>query len=205
MKTLTALFDNFEDAAEAVRALEHSGIASDEISVLANRTGDGFDDVDDDNAAEGAGAGAGIGALLGGAGGLLAGLGAIVIPGLGPVIAGGWLAATAIGAVTGAALGGAAGGIIGSLVEAGVPEGDAHAYAEGVRRGGTLVTLRTDDAHADRADEILRGFRPVDMIERRRAYVESGWQQFDSAGDPYSRDEITELRGTGPGRVPPTV
>ena len=86
--------------------------------------------------AEDAGKGAGIGAAVGGVGGLLTGLGLMAIPGVGPVVAAGWLAATAAGAVTGAAVGGAAGGIIGGLTDAGVSEDDAHVYAEGVRRGG---------------------------------------------------------------------
>ncbi|MGF6178734.1 hypothetical protein ABIE33_007054 [Ensifer sp. 4252] len=57
-------------------------------------------------------------------------------PGVGPVVAAGWLAATAAGAIAGSAVG----GIIGALTDSGVPEEDAHVYAEGVRRGETLVT-----------------------------------------------------------------
>jgi hypothetical protein len=67
---------------------------------------------------------------------LLAGLGLLAIPGLGPVVAAGWLASTALGAVAG----GAAGGLIGALTAAGVSQEDAHVSAEGIRRGGTLVT-----------------------------------------------------------------
>src|SRR5205085_5078419 len=111
-----------------------------------DRDGDGVDD-----RAEGAGTGAGIGAGIGGAAGLLAGLGLLAIPGVGPVVAAGWLVATAAGAATGAVVGGAAGGLVGSLTGAGVPENDAHFYAEGVRRGGTLVTARVDDARASAA------------------------------------------------------
>jgi hypothetical protein len=95
-----------------------------------DRDRDGVDD-----RAEGAGKGAGIGAGLGGAAGLLAGLGLLAIPGLGPVFAAGWLAATAVGAAAGAATG----GLVGALTEAGVSKEDAPLYAEGVRRGGTLV------------------------------------------------------------------
>ena len=66
----------------------------------------------------------------------------LAVPGIGPVVGLGWLAATAVGAVTGAAVGAATGGLIGSLTEAGVSEQDAHVYAEGVRRGGTLLSVR---------------------------------------------------------------
>ena len=75
---------------------------------------------------------------MGGTAGLPAGLGLLAIPGLGPVVAAGWLAATAVGAAAGAATG----GIVGALTEAGVSEEEAHSYAEGVRRGGTLVSAR---------------------------------------------------------------
>ena len=82
--------------------------------------------------------------LLGvsGTAGLLAGLGLLAIPGLGPVVAAGWLAATAVGAAAGAATG----GVVGALTEAGVSREDADSYAEGVRRGGTLVSARVADA-----------------------------------------------------------
>ena len=66
---------------------------------------------------EDAATGAGIGAVVGGAGGLLTGLGIMAIPGVGPVVVAGWLAATAVGAVAGAVAGGAAGGIIGALTD----------------------------------------------------------------------------------------
>jgi hypothetical protein len=68
----------------------------------------------------------------------------LAIPGVGPVVAAGWLAATAGGAATCAVTGGAAGGIIGSLTSAGVTENDAHIYADGVRRGSTSVSARVE-------------------------------------------------------------
>jgi len=205
MRTVTALFDRYGDAARAVKALQEGGIAGEEISVLASRTGRELDAVDADTAAEGAGAGAGIGAVLGGAGGLLAGLGALAIPGIGPVIAGGWLVSTAIGAVTGAALGGAAGGIMGALIEAGVPEEEAHAYAEGVRRGGTLVSVRTNEEKARLADAVLHDAGTVDMDDRRRAFEHSGWDRFDSEADPYSSEEVQDWRDNYLARVPPVL
>src|SRR5208337_657093 len=72
------------------------------------------------------------------------------------VVAAGWLVATAAGAATGAVVGAAAGGLVGSLTGAGVPERDAQFYAEGVRRGGTLVTVRVDDARASTARELVQ-------------------------------------------------
>src|SRR3979490_2497619 len=151
--TISRLYNNYTDAQRAVRDLEAAGVPHADISIVANNS-DGWYSTDKkvdrdhdgvDDRAEGAGKGAGVGAGLGGAAGLLAGLGLLAIPGLGPVVAAGWLAATAVGAAAGAATG----GIVGALAQAGVSEEDAHSYAEGVRRGGTLVSARV--AEADRA------------------------------------------------------
>lgn len=134
MRTVTGLFDDYGDAREAVSDLEAAGVPSDDISIVANNIGDRYS-TDGSNAAEGAGTGAGLGAAGGGVVGLLTGLGLMAIPGVGPVVAAGWLASTAAGAAAGAIAGGAAGGLIGALTESGVDEEDAHVYAEGVRRG----------------------------------------------------------------------
>src|SRR3978361_1086673 len=112
--TISRLYDNNTDAQRAVQRLESAGVPHSDISIVANNSDSWFspdkkvdrdrDGVDD--RAEGAGKGAGIGAGVGGAAGLLAGLGLLAIPGLGPVVAAGWLAATAVGAAAGAATGG---------------------------------------------------------------------------------------------------
>ena len=134
-----APFD-YASASRAVGELEAAGIPHSDISIVASnadnwyategkgrttttrpggarttakldRDGNGADD-----RAEGAATGGGIGAALGGAAGVLAGLGLMAIPGVGPVVAAGWLAAM----LTGAAAGGLAGGLIGALTQAGV-------------------------------------------------------------------------------------
>ncbi|WP_370036564.1 hypothetical protein [Sinorhizobium fredii] len=149
---------------------------------------------DSSNAAEGAGTGAGLGAAGGGVLGLLTGLGLMAIPGVGPVVAAGWLAATAAGAAAGAVAGGAAGGIIGALPNSGVNEEDAHVYAEGVRRGGTLVTARMDDSLALQAEAILQERDRVDPAVRRSIYAEEGWSRFDENADPYTLDQVERER-----------
>ncbi|MDC9835598.1 general stress protein [Rhizobium binxianense] len=195
MKTVTGLFDTYEDAKSAVGQLEAAGIASKEISIVSN-TGDGRTvEEQGSNAAEGAGTGAGIGALAGGAGGLLTGLGMIAIPGVGPVVAAGWLVATLAGATAGAVVGGAAGGVVGALVKSGVPEEDAHVYAEGVRRGGSLVTARVEDDKAMVAKAILDRSESVDVAERRASYAKNGWERFDDTLDPYTPAEVDAERG----------
>lgn len=189
-RTATGLFDDYSDARAAVSALEARGIPSDDISIVSNNVDERH--TVDTNAAEGAGTGAGIGAAVGGMGGLLTGLGIMAIPGVGPVVAAGWLAATAAGAATGAVAGGAAGGIIGAMTESGVPEEHAHVYAEGVRRGGTLVTARVEENLYAQAESVLRQLNWVDPVERRAAYTEQGWTRFDETLDPYGPAEIEQ-------------
>jgi hypothetical protein len=189
MQTVTGLYDSHADARAVVRALEDAGISSDNISIVGR---DG--DERDSNAGEGAAAGAGIGAAVGGTGGLLAGLGMLAIPGVGPVVAAGWLAATAAGAVAGAVAGGAAGGIIGSLTNEGVDEDDAHVYAEGVRRGSTLVSARVEDSEAEVAQAIIRDHAPVDLDTRRASYREAGWERFDGSLPEYTDEDVLKER-----------
>ena len=99
MKTVTGLFDDNADAHSAVTQLEAAGVPSNDISIVSNNAH--HHDSSESKAAEGAGTGAGIGAVVGGAGGLLTGLGLMAIPGVGPVVAAGWLAATAAGVAAG--------------------------------------------------------------------------------------------------------
>ncbi|HVX73863.1 MAG: hypothetical protein ACTHKD_08730 [Devosia sp.] len=202
MRTITALFDTYEHAASAVRAVRDAGIDSADISLVANNVAGDIDaDVD---AEEGAAAGAGVGAVAGGGAGLLAGLGALAVPGIGPVIAGGWLLATTVGALAGAAVGGAAGGLLGALANAGVPEEEAHVYAEGVRRGGTLVSVRAADDRADSIAAILRHADGVDIDARKANYIAEGWRGFDEDAPAYSEEQIRDYRSVY-GSVPPIV
>lgn len=202
--TISRLYDNYADAEQAVSRLESAGVPHSDISLVANNSDDWYgasrgkidrDRDGTDDRAEGAGAGAGIGAGLGGAAGLLAGLGLLAIPGLGPVVAAGWLASTAAGAAAGAATG----GILGALTEAGVSREDASRYAEGVRRGGTLVSARVPDQDRARLDALLHE-RSVNLQERSAAWQKSGWTDFDAASPPLSPEDIgreRELYGVG--------
>lgn len=197
MANVSALFDNYDDALTASNRLQAIGIDRDQISVVANNADDRYTDRtngDHSKAGEGAAAGAGMGAVVGGAGGLLAGLGIMAIPGIGPVVAAGWLASTALGAVAGAAAGGAAGGIVGAMTSEGVPENEAHVYAEGVRRGGTLVSARVDEDRVAEARAILNDAAPVDWQARERSYREGGWSRFDPDAPAYTSDEVARER-----------
>jgi hypothetical protein len=183
-QTVTRLYDTYGDAEQAVVALERAGVPSSEISLLANNNDRSHDRrsasfADGDRAAEDAGKGATAGGVIGGVGGLLAGLGMLAVPGIGPVVAAGWLASTAVGVVAGAAVGGAAGGLVGALTRNGVSEEDAHVYAEGVRRGGVLVSVRAPDDLAGRVAEILDRHNGVDARLRGADYRSGGWSRFD--------------------------
>jgi len=195
-QTITGLFDQYDDARRAVQDLEAAGIAHRDISIVGHDKRAAVTDRDAGEAAsEDAGIGAGHGAAVGGVGGLLAGLGLLAIPGIGPVVAAGWLAATAVGAAGGAAIGAAAGGLVGVLTHAGVPERDANVYAEGVRRGGTLVIAKVDESHGQIARNILSDDRSVDVVDRRNTYEADGWKQFDEASPVYSDSDMAAERG----------
>jgi hypothetical protein len=192
MKTVSALYDTYSEASSAVSALEAAGISHSDISIVANNS-DNWHEASNAAAAD-AGAGAGVGAAVGGVGGLLTGLGIMAIPGVGPVVAAGWLVATAVGAVAGAAVGGAAGGLVGSLTSSGVPDREANVYAEGVRRGGALVTARVDDAREIDVQAILQRQKYVDINRRGEEYRRTGWSTFDANAPVYTADEVARER-----------
>lgn len=196
MQTITKVYDRYEQAQQAVSGLEAAGITSSDISLLANKyVSEKYADVDD---ASEAATGAGIGAVVGGTAGLLAGLGLLAIPGLGPVVAAGWLASTALGALAG----GATGGIVGALMDAGVSEEHAHVYSEVVRRGGTLLSVRTDDSRVEKVQAILDRYQPIDPARQGAEYRKTGWKQFDPKAAPYelNETEIERIRRVSNGR-----
>ena len=201
MRTLTRLYDNHSDAVATVKRLEDAGFRDDDISIVSNNRSGTYSSAptEESNAGTGATTGATVGGVVGGGAGLLAGLGMLAIPGVGPVVAAGWLVATLAGVGVGAVVGGGAGGLVGSLTGSGVPEDDAHVYAEGVRRGGSLVTARVDEARVGEAERILNAQTFVDPALRRADYQRAGWTRFDENA-PYA-----SAPGVDPGSQPPTL
>ena len=199
--TISRLYDSYTEAQAAVNALEAAGVKHGDISIIASnadnwyspdRKAGTFPDRDldgKDDRAEAAGTGAGVGAAVGGAAGLLAGLGLMAIPGVGPVVAAGWLVST----LAGAAAGGATGGVIGALTQAGVSKADADVYAEGLRRGGAVVSARVADVDASRLQAIMDR-SSVKLTDRSAAYRKSGWQSFDPNATPYSAEQVRKER-----------
>lgn len=187
-KTVVALYDQISEAQDAIRDLEDNGFSREDISLVATDsareqasdmdTGGGGDAVN-----TGALGGAGVGAALGGAAGLMVGLGALAIPGIGPILAGGPLVTT----LAGAGMGAVAGGLVGALIGLGIPEEDANAYTEGVRRGGTLLTVHTPDDRADLAANVLNRYSPVNVQQRTSGWRQAGWTRFDADAGPFRR------------------
>jgi uncharacterized membrane protein len=189
--TVSALFDNAMDAQNAVRELTNNGVRRDDISLIASDAAGEYaryhgQEIPADDTLEGAAGGA----LLGGLGGLLVGLAALAIPGVGPIVAAGPIAT----ALAGAGIGAVTGGILGALIDLGVTEEDASYYAEGVRRGGTLVTAHVDDSMANRVASILDRYNPVDLETRSSLWREEGWSGYDPDARPYTFEEIERER-----------
>lgn len=195
MQTVSGLFDTWADATRALNELKGAGIKSADISLIANSPQDLTPD--QNVVGKDAAAGAEVGAILGGAGGLLAGLGVLAIAGL--VLAGGWLVATVVGAVAGASIGAATGGLVGLLTDAGIPKSDAHVYAEGIRRGGALLSARVADSEVGFATRLLAEAGAVDLEDRRQLFEAEGW-------DPEApvRPASTDVRDTYP-TLPPLL
>ncbi|HVE51124.1 MAG TPA: hypothetical protein VNG69_16105 [Casimicrobiaceae bacterium] len=200
VKTIIGSFDSFNEAHQVANDLRAAGFLDSDISIVANNASgeyrddervmpaaDTRTDADDTSAAA---KGAVTGAVVGGGAGLAASLAGLAIPGIGPIIAAGPIVATLAGAGTGAV----AGGLLGGLVDLGVPENDAQYYAEAVRRGGALVTVRADESRANEVTDILRDHGAVDIEGRVERWRESGWERFDPQAQPYSADEIRRDR-----------
>jgi len=198
--TITRLYRSHAEAQSVVDALRAANVGERNISVLASnadewhkgRTPAAYPDKDfdgRDDRAEAAGAGAGIGAAVGGTVGALTGLGLLAIPGVGPIVAAGWLVAT----LAGAAAGGTTGGIIGALTQAGATPEEAEVYAEGLRRGGAVVSVRADDADRARVSGVMDR-SSINVGARGTAYRQAGWNRFDAAASPYTAEQVRRER-----------
>ena len=157
---VVGLFASRDQAERAIRDLHEAGFPPEAIgAVLRERDDEGrLLDATASGAAEGAATGAATGGVLGGLLGLLVGVGALALPGIGPVVAGGVLASvlgTAAGtALAGAGIGAATGGLLGALAGMGIPNEDAERFERGVREGGVLLVVHPE-ARGDDARDLL--------------------------------------------------
>ena len=200
VKTIVGTFDDYEAAHGAAEELKAKGFMATDVSILAryvagaNRGGDGTALAE---VSSNAATGAVTGGVLGGAAGLAVSLMGLAIPGIGPIIATGPLVA----ALAGAGAGAVAGGLIGALTEVGVSAEHAQYYAESLRRGGAVVTVRADESRSDKARAIMGESGAFDIDERVQRWREFGWTRFDPAAKPYTPEEAERERrlfGTPP-------
>lgn len=157
---------SFENALNALKAAE---FRNSDISVILperDRTTKDLAHEINTKTPEGIATGAGAGAAAGGVLGWLVGIGAIAIPGLGPLVAAG----PVVAALAGAGAAGATGGLVGGLIGAGIPEVEAKRYAGRIREGGYLISVHCDDsAWAKRAEEILEATGGRDVVKTSEA------------------------------------
>jgi hypothetical protein len=176
-----AIYTEKPAAERGVRGLMNAGFAAEAISVLLPENL-GTHELGTEKATkapEGAAAGAGTGAVLGGALGMLAGIGALAIPGVGPLIAAGPIMAT----LAGIGAGGAVGGFAGALIGSGIPEYEAKRYEGFLQKGGILVSV-----HCSASDEIDRA---------KHALKATGGQDIASSGESSAGKDRSRERAAG--------
>lgn len=139
----------------------------------------------------GAATGAVTGGVIGGVAGLALAFTSLTVPVIGPIIAAGPIVAT----LTGVGVGAVAGGLIGGLTDLGVHPEHAEYYAESVRRGGALVTVRAEDDRADEVTRIMQQHGAIDINKRADTWRSGGWQGFDNTAKPYTVDDLERERG----------
>lgn len=207
MKTVIGVFDDYSAAEQAIASLLADDLApAANISVIARdvvrRTHARTPDLDHelaehpgrDPVVTGAGAGSIAIGGLGGVLGVLAGIGVIALPGIGTAIAAGPLLAAMAGTTVGAVAGAVGGALVGELARLGVPELDAHFYAEAIRRGGTLVVIRASSEAADRVAYVLTRHGALDVDERRAHYKTTGLTTLNPDATPTGADDLTRER-----------
>lgn len=190
MNTVVGTYRNMSEAQKVLTDLVNAGFERDDISLVttdvdgqyqsqANRTDVVGDDVT-------AGEGALIGGLEGGLIGFALGLGALAIPGIGPILAFGPL----VGALIGAGTGAVTGGLAASLIDSGIDETDAHTYAEAVRRGYVLLSVHSTDERGDEAKAIMNRYDVVDIDDQASQWKSQGWTGYDEKAQPFTSKDI---------------
>lgn len=205
-KTIAALYDTITHAHDAVRDLEaHPSFHAQDLSVISQNSDRRYSRYIDEMGfkqqatitEQGAGTGATIGTAVGALVGLLVGTSMLVLPGVGALVVLGPIGAT----IAGAGVGAAVGGLTGALIGYGVDHGDAQMYTEAVRRGASLVLVRSAEADVELAVEILESYNPIDIEKRQDHWRTMGWGGFDEQGEPYTQEQITKEYDTYPAEV----
>jgi hypothetical protein len=149
------IFTNIANAEAAIDGLTMAGFSNQDLSVLLSDK-----EENDTRASDGVTAGAGVGGVVGGALGLLAGIGALAIPGVGPFIVAGPIMAS----LAGLGVGGAVGGFVGALVGMGIPEFEAKLYDGRVKDGGVLLAVHCESSEGiSKARDVLKAVGAEDV------------------------------------------
>ena len=206
-KTIIALYDHRSDAETASRDLQAAGFESSAIEILSHGdliggnwgSGSGMTDTTTGDASLGAAGGMARTDL---STGYVASPNTVPGSGIGSSGIGTGTTATGSTGYTSSTTGTGSGGMLTRLAGWGVPNQDAQVYAEGVRRGGSLLKVRLDEDDVDRAMEVLERGNVVDVEERGSAYRESGWTGYDETADYYDDRSAEEERlRYSPGRT----
>lgn len=177
MPVVVGMFENTRDVDQAVAALRSAGFTKTQIGVIARR-GVVKEKTSLATTTE---VGAIAGGALGGVGGLLVGLNVVTlaVPGIGEVVAAVDLLTVLGATLLGAGIGAIGGGLVGALVGLGLPEHEAHVYAEGVKRGNILVTVQASAEQMAAVTDIFTQANAVDVSTRRQEWTVEGWTQFE--------------------------
>ncbi len=193
------IFHNRAAAEMAVDRLNAAGFSHGDVSVLMSDKAGSQDFAAEKNtkAPEGTTTGVSVGGVVGGTLGLLAGLGALAIPGVGPLIAAGPI----MGALAGLGVGGAVGGLVGALVGMGIPEYEAKRYEGRVNDGGVLVSVHCESSEEiSRAKDVLKAAGGEDIASSGEKAVSTHTANTDSdrMGTTVGYDRTARLDETGP-------
>ena len=194
-KTVAALYPHRFQADAVINDLVAMKYDRDYISVLSHRDIDS-DGNRDESAAKGltAAEGATAAAAGGAAGGILASLGLAAIPGIGWVLAAGPIGSVIASSLVAGAVGAVGGGVTGALTSNGISEADAHAFSEGVRRGGTLVVLTVPADDVEKVTAALHRHNPINLDRTVERWRSKGWDKYDPAMAPYQGDDVVVER-----------
>lgn len=190
-RTVVGLFRDHTEAEAAIYSLENDGFQRDNVS-LVRHDGSGLATGEGNHSASATTTGA----AIGGAAGAVLGLVALAIPGIGPVLALGPLAA----ALTGAGVGAATGGMLGALSDMGVPEHESRYYEDAIRQGGSLVVVRAGEDTAERAQAVLDRHGAVGVHETQGGDARAGKSNFGEEGGS-SQWSHTALTASGERRA----
>ncbi|GIP39445.1 hypothetical protein J31TS4_27250 [Paenibacillus sp. J31TS4] len=194
-KKIVGVFETEQEASRAIEALKNEGFRTEDISVVAKDKNEveSLSEETKVKGLDGAATGMTAGGVLGGVTGLMAGLGALAVPGVGPLLAAGPIAAT----LTGVTIGAGAGGLVGALIGLGLPEAEAKEYQGYVDKGHFLVLVDADVVRGKRVHEIFETNRSL-IAERHGSTDRASAGQADVKEGPvdHAKPGINEMNGT---------